>query len=82
MSSDFTLISEIILNNYTAKIYRFSTATSYVDQQTIDSLLPVLTNKTQSSQIVEDLQVLLGVSKVEVFDKITGLLVGSSVASE
>ena len=81
MNEAFILISEIILTNYIAKIYRFDSTVSYVDQQTVDNLLPILDNMTQSSQIVEQLQSLLGVSKTEGVDN-NNNLVGSSISAE
>jgi hypothetical protein len=82
MSSHFTLISEIVLNNYIAKIYRFDTTTSYVDQSTIDAATPNLNAQQYPSEIVELLQVLSGVSKIEIYNKSNGLLISSGVLVE
>lgn len=78
MNEQFVLISEIVLNNYIAKIYRFDTTTNYVDQNILDSLPPILNEKIYPSDIVEDLQVLPGVSKTEVYDKSNNVLINSS----
>jgi hypothetical protein len=81
MSAEFILITEIILNDYLAKIYRFNDTSTHVNSTTIDNLLPILNDMTQSSQIVEQLQSLIGVSKTELFDN-NNELVGSSISTE
>lgn len=82
MSVNFTLISEITLNYYIAKIYRFDTTTIYVDQTTIDDITPNLNAQQYASEIVELLQVLPGVSKIEIYNKSNGLLISSGVLVE
>lgn len=82
MSANFTLISEIILNNYIAKIYRFDTTDAYVDQETVNGLVSNLNSQQYASEIVELLQVLPGVSKIEIYDKSNGLLISSGVLVE
>jgi oligoendopeptidase F len=82
MSDYFVLISTIQLNKYKINLYRLNSENNYVSNETISSLYNQLNNLELASEIVEVLQVLNGVVKIEVYDLFDSLLIDSGIILE
>jgi hypothetical protein len=82
MSDYFVLISTIQLDKYKTNLYRLNSENNYVSNETIDSLYNQLNNLELASEIVEVLQILTGVVKIEVYNLSNDLLIDSSIILE
>jgi hypothetical protein len=82
MSDYFVLISTIQLDNYKINLYRLNSENNYISNETIDSLYNQLNNLELASEIVEVLQILTGVVKIEVYNLSNDLLIDSSIILE
>lgn len=72
---NFILHSTINVNNFTVKIYNIENET--IDNSVISSALSDTNSLDYPNKIVEKLQDINGVSKIEIFDEQNNLLVNS-----
>ena len=75
----FELISSITTDKYIVSIYRLALEEIYPSPEELVSLHPELNKAEYPSQIVQIIETLRGVSKIEVFDINHNLLVSSSL---
>ena len=73
--ANFILHSTLTINNFTVKIYNIENET--IDDALVSSVLSDTNSLDYPNKIVEKLQDLYGVSKIEIFDEQNKLLVNS-----
>lgn len=76
----FELITQINLDRFIVKLYKLNTATSVVSVETINSLTSTFNNQQYPKDILNIIESLEGVTKVEIFDLNNELLIDSSIA--
>lgn len=82
MSDYFVLISTLQLDKYKINLYRLNSENNYVSNEAINSLYNQLNNLELASEIVEVLQSLTGIVKIEIYDLSNDLLIDSSIILE
>lgn len=73
--NNFSLIANIILNNFNVNIYTFENYQNLiVSQEAIDSYMTTLNNQETAIELAQVLSSLDGVKKISIFDKNNVLL--------
>lgn len=83
MSSNVNLVSILTLDRFVVNVYEAANSANSLDPNVLSSTTEVLNSKEYPRGIVETLEIIEGVVKIEVFDKESNtLLLSSSLSLE
>jgi len=82
MSTDFILAHEISLNNFMVKLYHFDDNSPYVDINTVNNLIDQLNACTYPREILDIVAPLQGITKTEIFDLNSNLVLKNNIIFE
>lgn len=77
--NNFILFHTVNLSNFIVNIYSLGSSTYVVDADTINGLTDILNTKQYPREIVETLESLNGIAKIEVLDYDNNLLLNSEL---
>lgn len=76
----FELYTELNLDKFLIKLYKFNTAIDVVTVETIQNMTTSLNTLNIAKEVLEILENLQGITKIQIYDLDNTLLIDSSVA--